>query len=92
MIADSPCIGARTPANNHAYFAPIQAEIRDPEFAALSFEYMASREDDEASVNTCFMTQYKREQQLGSVDNSLKFIIHCCENGRYRERRGEALR
>ena len=46
----------------------------------MSFNYMAERKYETRSVNTAYMTAYKREQQLSNISNVLKFLINCIEN------------
>lgn len=66
-------------ANNRDYFKPIWEEVNSPEFAQMSFEYLANLPYDEADVMQTYSTSYKREQQMANLPSPLKFLIECIE-------------
>ena len=80
--------GSNKHANDREYFNPIWAEVRDPEFALMCFNYMAERKYEESSVMRPYMTTYKREQQMKNLSNVISFITETIESkwaGVYRE-------
>lgn len=61
-------------ANDKEYFKAIYAELDDRDMIKSAFDFFATREYDWDTIRNGFNTEYKDEQKLQNISNSLKFI------------------
>ena len=78
-------------ANDHTYFEPIWAEIRNPDFMRCAFEYMAERKYDVRNTMVVYDTKYKQEQKQSNLPKGVKFMKEWIE-GKFDEVKDEEIK
>jgi hypothetical protein len=61
-------------ADDHSYFDPIWASLKDEQFIRACFEYFAELKYSDEFVTHAFVTKYKQEQKIDSLSLPLKFL------------------
>lgn len=67
--------------NNRDYFAPIVAEINNPDFIYSAFRWFQELDISDFNVRAVPQTKYKAEQILSNMKSSLRFVKSIFETG-----------